>query len=219
MLRKLPFSNFAVIALLLLSAEPESASAQQVIYACKNDLTGLLEVVQPGVTCRRGWTALDWNVVGPPGPAGPAGAPGGLSKATVVDIGSANFVTLPRDMSYSKIGSKTLSAGSWAVWGSASVLGDVGNVPPSYLPANVFVRCELRLDNIVIGAGGTGADERLVMNSFDIRTFSMFGEGQAKAGGSEISIWCQYNPAYLDNMEVYTVEQAHITAITLGGFQ
>jgi hypothetical protein len=217
MLRKLLFSSFAVIGLLL-AAEPDSTSAQQVIYACKNDLTGFLEVVQPGATCRRGWTALDWNVVGPPGPAGPAGAPGGLSKATFVNFDTPNFVTLPRDMSFTKIASTTLSAGSWAVWGSVSASGDVGNVPPAFLPANVDVRCELRLDNSTIGSGGTAEDQRLVMNSFDIRTLSMFGEGQAKAGGSEISLWCQYS-AILDNMEVYSINRAHITAITLGGFQ
>jgi hypothetical protein len=84
MSRKLFLSSVAVIGVL---AVPESASAQQVIYACKNNITGFLDIVAANTTCPRGWTKISWDVTGPPGPQGsqgPAGATGpqGVAGAT-----------------------------------------------------------------------------------------------------------------------------------------
>jgi Collagen triple helix repeat (20 copies) len=56
-------------------AMPQKAGAQ-VIHACANDFSGELKVVKAGTPCPRFWSALSWNVIGPPGPAGPQGSQG-----------------------------------------------------------------------------------------------------------------------------------------------
>jgi hypothetical protein len=73
MLRKLLLSGVAVIGLM---AGTQSASAQQVVYACKNNTTGVLILFANSTTCQPGWTLTTLNVTGPPGPPGPAGPTG-----------------------------------------------------------------------------------------------------------------------------------------------
>jgi Collagen triple helix repeat (20 copies) len=58
-------------------AQQPATTAAQVIYACKNNITGDLKVVAQGTTlCPRNWTSLSWNVAGPAGPQGPQGLQG-----------------------------------------------------------------------------------------------------------------------------------------------
>jgi collagen triple helix repeat protein len=73
MSRKLLLSSVAAIGLL---AVPESAAAQQVIYACKNNSTGDLHAVPAGAMCPRNSTLISWNATGSPGPQGVAGPQG-----------------------------------------------------------------------------------------------------------------------------------------------
>jgi Collagen triple helix repeat (20 copies) len=68
-------SIFVGLSAALLISIPQKASAQ-VIYACKNKLSGDLKVVPANFTCPRDWTLLSWNVAGAPGPQGPQGVPG-----------------------------------------------------------------------------------------------------------------------------------------------
>ena len=80
MSRKLLFS-IAVIGLLAL---PESASAQEIIYACRNNSSGELKIVAANATCSHNSTLIYWNVTGPQGltgPQGPIGAPGPTGAA------------------------------------------------------------------------------------------------------------------------------------------
>jgi hypothetical protein len=104
-----------------------------------------------------------------------------------------------------KITSKTLPAGSWAVWGIAN-----GSLIAFDGGAIADLHCELRSDNIFIG-GATGR-ALVPENDFVLVSLSMFGGTQAVAGGSEISLWC-YSQAESD------INDALIMAITLGGFQ
>ncbi len=72
MLRKLILS-IAVIGLLAL---PESASAQEVIFACRNNSSGELKIVAANATCSHNSTLISWGVAGPQGPIGPPGPTG-----------------------------------------------------------------------------------------------------------------------------------------------
>jgi hypothetical protein len=58
------------------AAQQPATTAAQVIYACKNNLSGDLKIVPQGAPCPRNWTLLSWNVAGPPGPIGPQGPQG-----------------------------------------------------------------------------------------------------------------------------------------------
>jgi hypothetical protein len=62
--------SIAVIGLLAL---PESASAQEVIFACRNNSSGELKIVAADATCSHNSTLISWGVTGPQGPAGPQG--------------------------------------------------------------------------------------------------------------------------------------------------
>jgi hypothetical protein len=72
MSRNLLLSTAAAVSLL---GTPQSASAQQVIYACRSDFTGLL-FVPKSASCPRFFTLISWDVSGLPGPPGPQGPPG-----------------------------------------------------------------------------------------------------------------------------------------------
>jgi len=81
MIHKLLLSCLAVIGLMAL---PQSASTQEVVYACKNPSNGVLILYANTTTCQQGWTLVTLNVTGPqgpPGPAGPQGAPGARGPA------------------------------------------------------------------------------------------------------------------------------------------
>src|SRR6185503_14631629 len=80
MLRKLLLS-IAVIGLLAL---PEGASAQEVIFACRNNSSGELKIVTADATCSNNSTLIYWGVTGPQGlagPPGPIGPPGPTGAA------------------------------------------------------------------------------------------------------------------------------------------
>jgi hypothetical protein len=80
MLRKL-FLSIAVIGLLAL---PEGASAQEAIFACRNNSSGELKIVAANATCSNNSTLIYWGVTGPqglPGPQGPIGPPGPTGAA------------------------------------------------------------------------------------------------------------------------------------------
>lgn len=50
-----------------------------VVHACVNSQSGQVQLVGADETCRSGWTAVHWNIQGPPGlpgPVGPIGPPG-----------------------------------------------------------------------------------------------------------------------------------------------
>jgi hypothetical protein len=80
MLRKLILS-IAVIGLLAL---PESASTQEVIFACRNNSSGELKIVAANAICSNNSTLIYWGVAGPQGlagPQGPIGPPGPTGAA------------------------------------------------------------------------------------------------------------------------------------------
>jgi hypothetical protein len=112
-----------------------------------------------------------------------------------------------------KITSKTLPAGSWAVWGIANFNSENETLPSRDTEGNAY--CELRNDNNFVASAGP---YRFLMTSNDFASarapLAMFGGVQALAGGSEVSLWC--NSQFGANE---AVTNALIMAVTLGGFQ
>ena len=62
-------------------ARGSTATADEVINACRHVKTGQLRYVATAGRCRASERPLSWNVTGPAGPAGPAGAPGPAGPA------------------------------------------------------------------------------------------------------------------------------------------
>lgn len=115
-------------------------SSNGVIHACYMKSGGALSVVDASVTtCSKSQTELDWNVQGPAGPQGPQGpagvegpagpvgpqglqgvqgpaGPSGLSHGYAAAGGFVNYGTSPV-----KIGSLSLPAGTYLVWGTGTV--------------------------------------------------------------------------------------------------
>lgn len=89
-----PFVVLAALGLTTLTAGAAVASIpgpDGVIHACYQSSTGALRVVESGVPCRGGETALQWNQVGPPGPQGPPGPEGPPGPSGSVGYATVNF--------------------------------------------------------------------------------------------------------------------------------
>ncbi len=110
-----------------------------------------------------------------------------------------------------KIASKILPAGSWAVFGVANLISSNGTFAPHH-DTNGDAHCQLRNGADFIG----GATSRQLITADDNigkRSFSMFGGAQVPVGGGEISLWCASQ--FGDNERV---DGALIMAVELGGF-
>ena len=46
------------------------------VHACVNHSSGSIKIVDADDRCKKNWTPLDWNLVGPEGPQGPVGPEG-----------------------------------------------------------------------------------------------------------------------------------------------
>ena len=77
--------KIALIAIVVFAAMGVSAiyAAGGVIYACVNNATGAVRIVN-NAKCSPGETPLQWNIVGPQGPAGPQGIAGPQGPAVQV---------------------------------------------------------------------------------------------------------------------------------------
>src|SRR5215207_5122178 len=98
-----------VFSVLVIAALPigfiAQAQADGVIRACTRQV-GLIKAITMIViadSCEPGWTAIEWNVQGPPGPsgpqgevgpAGPAGAPGAQGPPGTANISISNPLEL-----------------------------------------------------------------------------------------------------------------------------
>jgi type VI secretion system secreted protein Hcp len=71
-----------------LAAIPSSDGTIHACYATSGSPTGALRIVDEGVECASGETAISWNQQGPPGPAGPAGPQGDPGSSGSGDNGS-----------------------------------------------------------------------------------------------------------------------------------
>jgi hypothetical protein len=80
------------LAVINLMALPQSASAQQVIYACKNNTTGVLIVYANTTTCQQGWTLITLNLTG--------GSGGALAASQFVCLNQTLLVTQSIAFSY-----------------------------------------------------------------------------------------------------------------------
>lgn len=100
------------------------------IHACVNDSSGTLKIVGADQGCSKGWSPLDWNIMGPqgdPGPAGPQGQAGAGVK-TISGIvnadGTANSVT-QQGFTSTRLGPGeykiTFPAGTWTSFPVMSV--------------------------------------------------------------------------------------------------
>jgi len=85
-----------------------------------------------------------------------------------------------------KVASKSLSQGSWAMVATANFLSDFAN------DGEVLrdVACELRSINDVVGSA---AHRQLTPDDLQTKTsLSLNGGAVLPAGGGEVSLWCQY---------------------------
>ena len=110
-----------------------------------------------------------------------------------------------------KITSKTLSAGSWVVFGIANMSSDNGTIAP-HRDTNGDAHCQLRSGNDFIG-GATSRELLTADDNIGKRSLSMFGGAQVPVGGGEVSLWCM--PQFGSNE---SVDGALIMAVELGGF-
>lgn len=214
-------------------------SADGVIHACYNansNPSGMLRVIdtEAGAKCAKNEKPLNFNQTGPQGPqgpqgltgpqgpqgpvgptgpqgpqgpAGPQGEPGtaGLSTATFV------FTTAPVniDDNMTKILSKNLPAGSWALVATANIVIH----PPFGFPSGgdgiSTSVCELRNGATVVGSA---TDRRFVpADDSVISSLSMNGGAQVPSGGGEVSLWCL-------SQRGIDVPQAQMMMIQVGGF-
>lgn len=201
------------------------------IHACydKSD-DGEVRLVDYNRSCKRGETRITWNqqgVMGPAGPQGPQGNPGapgatgpqgqqgpqgdpgapGVSRATFA--GNTDVGQLNGDESFTKVASKGLPEGSWAIVATANTTAVNG----SFI-GQTFIRdcvCELRNGASFIG----GATDRRVLPVGEQvkRSLSMNGGAQVPEGGGEVSLWCKSQ-----NGANEIVDHAQMMMIQVGGF-
>lgn len=131
-----------------------------------------------------------------------------LSTATAATFAyPANPVNLNQDETFTKITSKNLPAGAWAITGTAhtSTYGYGDGIRTAW--------CELRNGTSFIG----GTDDRRVIPAQQelTRSLAMSGGAQIPAGGGEVSLWCR---AQSGNFSGETVEGAQMMMIRVGGF-
>jgi type VI secretion system secreted protein Hcp len=98
-----------------LGAIPSSDGTIHACYATGGTPTGALRIVDEGVQCAAGETAISWNQRGPAGPAGPAGPTGDTGPSGSGDTGST--------------GSDTGSLGSQAGGPSADIFLKLDGIP------------------------------------------------------------------------------------------
>jgi hypothetical protein len=120
-----------------------------------------------------------------------------MPPTTTGTFASSGGVNLNADASLTKVASKNLPAGSWAV--SATVTFALNT-------ANAGIRsvdCELHNGSGFIG--GTG-DRRSVTN-FQLlrRSLSMNGGAQVPAGGGEVSLWCSSQGDYVEGSQMMMI--------------
>ena len=60
-----------------------------VIHGCYSTKNGALALIDPGATCPKDTTALNWNQTGPQGPAGPGGPQGPQGPQGPAGVGAA----------------------------------------------------------------------------------------------------------------------------------
>jgi hypothetical protein len=140
---------------------------------------------------------------GDKGDKGDPGVPGtpGISKATFA-FGSSDSL----DETPTKVASKTLAAGSWAVFAtvnsSSGFYFDGGD-------RNADMGCELRNGADVIGHA---TDRRVYPEEATVkRSLSMNGGAFIAAGGGEVSLWCT-------SQGIDYVADAQIMMLQVGGF-
>jgi len=216
------------------AAIPSADGVIHSCYNANSNPSGQLRVIdaEAGARCAKNERVLNFNQVGPKGDKGDKGdagtdgvdgidgingtngtdgtdgtdgapGPAGISTATFATVGQVSFTA---DDTLTKIASKTLPAGSWAIVATATI--------PSDLPFNGDIirtsSCELHnpAGNVI---GGT-ADRRVTPDGDQtIQSLSMTGGAIVAAGGGEVSLWCRSQAAS-------TVGSAQIMMLQVGGF-
>jgi hypothetical protein len=225
--RAVTIPAFALLAVLAAvgvgyAAIPDAGGVIHSCYRVSSKPSGKLRVIDPdaGAKCGTNETALDFNQSGPKGDAGiqgpkgntgapgsqgpkgdtgPAGAPG-PSTAT---FASATGVIL--DVNSTKVVSKNLPAGSWAITATANTTVGISSFAGDRM---LSTSCQLRNGTDIIG-GAT--DRRSVpAGQNGAATLSMNGGAQVPAGGGEVSLWC--------NGQLPEKADAQMMMIQVGGF-
>lgn len=222
----------AALGVAVVTSIPDSAG---VIHACYKG--NEVRLVESASHCNNNEQAISWNQTGPQGPQGPAGpigpqgpqgatgptgpqgqqGPQGLTGAQGVQgpqgpagISAATFAGGSGSLEpvFSKIASKNLPAGSWALiatvnetaFGACGISND----------CTTDVSCELRSGASVVGFT---TDRRIVTSGESVkRSLSLNGGAQIPAGGGEVSLWCS------SNGPIETVDNAQMMMIQIGGF-
>lgn len=70
------FFNAGLVILMLLVGVTSARGDSPVYYACVNDSSGEIKIVQEGDQCKKNETLIQWNQIGLQGPVGPQGEQG-----------------------------------------------------------------------------------------------------------------------------------------------
>jgi hypothetical protein len=124
---------------------------------------------------------------------------------TATFAGNPSPVTLNFDDSFTKVASKVLPAGSWAIAATANTTASPGTAAAG----NADLSCQLRNGNGFIG----GATDRrfIAAGQPGKRSLSMNGGAQVPAGGGEVSLWCA-------SQSIEEVDSSQMMIIRLDGF-
>ncbi len=143
------------------------------------------------------------------GPKGDKGEPGAPGISTTTFAGNTTPVSLPLDGSFTRVLSKNLPAGSWAIVATVNTNALIPGVNPGEDTKVRDAGCELRNGTDFIG-GAT--DRRLIREDDTVkRSLSMNGGAQVPAGGGEVSVWCRSQAAE-------AVIYAQMMLMRVGGF-
>lgn len=155
---------------------PKGDRGPQGIQGIKGD-TGAQGV--PGLQGPKG----DTGAQGLPGPKGDTGAQGapGISRATFAGGG----FSLPANVR-TKVLSKILPAGTWAIVATANITVGGGAFGGGDL--ELSEDCQLRSGDSIIG--GAGDRRQVPVGTNFAATLSMNGGAHVPAGGGEVSLWC-----------------------------
>lgn len=180
---------------------------------------------EAGAKCHRSEKLLTFNQTGPQGPKGDKGDPGtngtngvngadgkpglpgpaGISTVTFA-FGVPDTAISPNPDEFTKVASKNLPAGSWAVVATATIESPIafnGDLTSD-------TACELRNGANFIGGA---RDRRVTLDgSISKVSLSMNGGAQIPPGGGEVSLWCSLQDANGDLLG------AQMMLMQVGGF-
>jgi hypothetical protein len=121
LLRRIGRVAFAAFVLAVVAAGTALASRSvlgegEVLYACAQNPSGVLRLVNDLSECRAPDKAVQWNVQGPEGPRGPQGPDGPPGPSDAFSAKAGNEITIPTGSPYTLLTLSDLPAGNYAIF-------------------------------------------------------------------------------------------------------